>query len=195
LRRLEKELFATFAEPQDIRPGPDLIGCSYLRACIDEALRLSPPIPGLLPRKVLQSGILIDGNFIPEGTIIGSAAYSIHHNAKYFPKPFQYIPERWIPGAASWVTKGSVDLAQSAFVPFSMGPRNCIGRGLAYNGLLTALARTVYTFEMRLQAGSTLGDVPDSSLEAIHRKGEFHLQDIFTSGKDGPMVEFRRRRK
>jgi len=198
LKRLEEEIYGVFGERdvEEIHSGPNLNSCVYLRACLDEAMRLSPPVGGLLPRTVLDGGITIDNHTFPAGTVVGTPHYTLHHNAAYYPSPFTYSPERWIAGSSPSITSESVEIAHSAFCPFSIGPRGCIGKGLAYTELMTALARIIWLFEMRLKLGETLGSVsvPDAEIAGTpERKGEFALKDTFTSVKNGPLVEFRRR--
>lgn len=68
LETLKKEIRSTFANKEQIVGGKELSDCRYLKACIDEAMRLAPPVPGLLPREVTaKEGIEIDGVYIPEG--------------------------------------------------------------------------------------------------------------------------------
>lgn len=190
LAKLQKEVRAAFTDVEDIKIGPALSSLHYLRACIDEAMRLSPSVGGILPRQVLPGGIEIDGYTIPEGTVVGVPHYTIHHNATYYPSPFAFHPERWLSEEPT-----SVQLAQSAFCPFSIGPRGCIGKGMAYVELTTALARAVWMFDMRLQPGSTVGEGGGGGAAewGRQRRDEFQLKDTFTSMKDGPWVEFRPR--
>ena len=112
LSRLQEEIDNAFPSQEDIRAGPLLSGCHYLWACITESLRLSPPAGGLMAREVLPGGMEINGHTFPEGTEVGTPHYAIHHDAAYYPKPFAYIPERWLPGGGYDVAK-----AQSAFAP------------------------------------------------------------------------------
>ena len=193
LERLSQEIRSTFSDIEEIHSNPTLNACHYLRAVIDESMRLSPPVGGILPREVLPGGIDIDGLHLPEGVVVGTPHYSLHHNPDYFPSPFEFNPERWIPDSSPRVTKSSVTLAQSAFCPFSIGPRGCIGKGLAYVELMTSLARTVYLYEMRLARGTTLGEGNAELEDGRRRKGEYQLKDSFTSIKDGPLVEFKER--
>lgn len=193
LERLTSEIRAAFADVEAIHPGPVLSACHYLRACLDEAMRLSPSVGGLLPRQILPGGASVDGHALPAGTVVGVPHYALHHNAAYYPSPFAFDPVRWLDAPAA-----SIHRAQSAFCPFSVGPRGCIGKGMAYVELTTALARAVWLFEMRLAPGSTLGGGgAGAGGEGVewgrHRAGEFQLRDTFTSMKDGPMVEFRPR--
>jgi cytochrome P450 len=193
LQKVAKEVRDTFDDLEEIQAGPKLSACTYLRAVIDESMRLSPPVGGLLPREVLAGGITIDGESLPAGVVVGTPHYTIHHNPAYFPSPFTFSPERWIADSSPSVTADSVVLAQSAFCPFSIGPRGCIGKGMAYTELSTALARTLFLYDMRLAPGMRVGE-GDRDLEfGRHRATEYQLRDSFTSLKDGPIVEFRRR--
>jgi cytochrome P450 len=152
-------------------------------------MRLSPSVGGALPREVLPGGLIADGHFFPAGTVLAVPHYAIHHNPAYYPDPFAYKPERWLDA-----NKGAVELAHSAFCPFSIGPRACIGKGMAYLELSVALARMVWLFDMRLKPGSRVGEGGWEGAEyGRHRAGEYQLMDKFTSWMDGPLVEFRRR--
>ncbi|KAK4442620.1 Isotrichodermin C-15 hydroxylase [Podospora aff. communis PSN243] len=194
LALVTEEIRAKFSNVEDIHQGPLLTSCTYLRACIDEAMRLSPSVGGLLPREVLPGGMTIDGESIPAGIVVGTPHYTIHHNPAYYPDPFAYIPERWIANEKSGVTEQHVAVAQSAFCPFSIGPRGCIGKGLAYIEMTITLARVLFLYDVRRAQG--IVDPGEGRRDAEwgrHREGEFQLVDTFTSLKEGPMVEFRRR--
>ncbi|KAI1803057.1 cytochrome P450 [Daldinia bambusicola] len=201
LQKASQEVRAKFDDVEKICQGPVLNSCTYLRACIDEAMRMSPSVGGILPREVLKGGIMVDGEYIPEGMVIGTPHYTIHHNPAYYPRPFSYVPERWIEGShktfgepsESNVTEQDVSLAQSAFCPFSIGPRGCIGKGLAYIEMMTTLARTLYLYDLRKSAGFDPGEGNPDLEWGRRRVDEFQLIDQFTSFKDGPMVEFRKR--
>jgi cytochrome P450 len=160
LHTLEAEISSAFSSLDSMTPSK-LVALPYLRAVVDESLRLAPPVPSLLPRKVLKGGIIIDGNHIPEGTIVGVPAYAIHRNPEYFPEPDKFIPERWLatepddtasssPSSNLPRTRHSVSLARQAFIAFSQGSRGCIGRQLAYYELHTVLAHLLYRFDIRL---------------------------------------------
>jgi cytochrome P450 len=201
LQKATEEVRARFSDVEEIHQSPALNSCTYLRACIDEAMRMSPSVGGIPPREVLPGGITVDGEFIPEGTVIGTPHYTIHHNPAYYPEPFTYTPERWIAGShknstgygASTVSEDEVATAQSAFCSFSIGPRGCIGKGLAYIELSTTLARMLYLYDLRKSAGYDPAEGNESLEWGRHRPGEYQLIDQFTSLKDGPMVEFRKR--
>lgn len=194
LAQATKEVRNAFDNAEDIVHGSALTGCRFLRACIDEAMRMSPPVGGGLPRRILPGGLDIEGAHFPGGIDVCVPHYTLHHNASYFPSPFTYDPSRWLPDASSQELAQFHDLALSAFCPFSIGPRGCIGKGLAYVEMTTVLARTLFLFDMRLAPGTTLGEGGPEMEEGRRRAGEFQLKDTFTSMKDGPFVQFRARR-
>ena len=121
-------------------------------------MRLSPPVAGGLPRAVLEGGLTIDNNHIPAGVDVCVPHYAIHHNDAYFPHPFEFMPERWIRDQAPASLVDRLDAAHSAFCPFSVGPRGCIGKGLAYVELSVTLARVLFAFDMRLTPGTSVGE-------------------------------------
>src|SRR6266536_1009867 len=158
LEKLSHEIRSIFSDIEAIHTSPILNSCVYLRAVIDEAMRMAPPVGGILPREVLLGGIDIDGLHLPEGVVVGTPHYALHHNPDYFPAPFTFNPDRWIPDSSPEVTKDAVAIAQSAFCPFSIGPRGCIGKGLAYAELMTSLARIVFMYDMKLADGTSVGE-------------------------------------
>jgi cytochrome P450 len=128
------------------------LSCPYLQACIKEALRMSPPVAGLMPRETLAGGMEVDGELFPENDEIGTPHYAIHHNEDYFERPFEYEPQRWLSGPTP---ASQVALARSAFCAFIVSPRDCIGKAFAYHELLTVLARLLWQFDMRLPPNDT----------------------------------------
>ena len=182
LAKLTSLVRDTFANVEDIVSGPAVADLRFLRACIDESLRLCPPVPTLLPREILEGGMEIDGMYFPATTVVGVPAYSLHHNPEYHPAPFTFNPMRWMVDEKG-TNADLVKLAQSAFCPFSIGPRGCIGKGVAYLELTLALARTLWLYDMRL-VESNMGTGSD---------GNYAIKDIFVAEKHGPLVQFKMR--
>jgi cytochrome P450 len=181
LNKLVTELKDTFNDVEEIKSGTKLNSCQYLRACIDEALRLSPPVPGGLPREVLAGGMAIDGEFIPAGVDVTVPIYALHHNASYFPDPEKFKPDRWI---KTFSPPEELQVAQEAFSVFLLGPRGCIGKNMAYMELLITVARVVWLFELRLVDGGT----KTISFGDKERAGIFDILDYFVAEKEGPMM-------
>jgi cytochrome P450 len=193
MQKVCKEIREAFGDVEEIVTGPKLSGCSFLRACIDETMRMTPPVAGALPRQVLPGGMDIDGRQIPAGVDVGVPIYAIHHNPDYFPQPFDYIPERWLSDPSANPLHASLAAAQSAYNPFSIGPRGCIGKGLAYVELAVTIARVLYLFNLRLAPGTTLGSGSKDLGVGRTRETEYQIQDVFASKKNGPILQFRAR--
>ena len=193
LQKLNDEIRSTFSnfDEIDTYSSTKLVSCTYLNAVIDETMRMSPSVTGTVPREVLKGGLMIDGEHIPAGTIVGTGFYSIHHSPKYFSDPSTYKPERWIPGSSAEVTAESVEQAKDGFFPFSFGPRGCIGKSLAYMEMRAVVAKTVWLYDMRLELGSTSSI--DPMVIGSSREGEFALKDRWQAEKDGPLVQFKQR--
>lgn len=191
--KLTEDILALFPSIDSIRGGPLLSKARYLRACIDEAMRISPGVPGLLPREVQPGGLSISGAYFPSGTDIGVPHYAIHHNEEYFPDSFEYKPERWLVDEDAGVSADSVEVAQSAFCPFSIGPRGCVGKALAMKEIMVVVGRLIWLFEMRIAEGTRVGEGTDSAAPGRKRKGELQMKDMFVGKAQGPLVQFRLR--
>uniref|UniRef100_A0A0A9YG98 Putative cytochrome P450 6a14 n=1 Tax=Lygus hesperus TaxID=30085 RepID=A0A0A9YG98_LYGHE len=107
---------------------------TYLSNCIDETLRLFPPVPFMM-RTCTKEYTFPDGTTIPKKTNIVIPVYSIQHDPKYFPEPEKFKPERFEHG----IIKGS-------YSPFGEGPRVCIGKRFALVEIKLAMARLLTTF-------------------------------------------------
>ncbi|KAH8695055.1 putative cytochrome P450 monooxygenase [Talaromyces proteolyticus] len=190
LELLKKEVRSTFSDVEDIVSGPQLNDLVYLKACVDEAMRLAPAVPGAIPREVMEGGAEVDGVHLPAGTNCGTPTFSIHRQAEYYREPMAYIPERWIEGATcqstsglSWTsTKYDIDIARRAFCPFSIGPRGCIGKSMALMEMRITLARIMFLFD--IEFADKTGEDAD---------GQFAMIDHFVVAKKGPNVIVRKR--
>ncbi|MCJ1345570.1 hypothetical protein MMC31_003777, partial [Peltigera leucophlebia] len=148
LATLKHELLATFTSVDEIRSGPKLSSCKYLRACLEESMRMSPPVAGDLNREVLPGGMQLEGDMIPAGTNVATDTYALHHNEQIFPDPFHFRPERWIADENNKTMAADVARAESAFSPFSVGPRVCLGKNLAYLELMVTMGRVLYRMDI-----------------------------------------------
>ncbi|KAI1454900.1 cytochrome P450 [Annulohypoxylon moriforme] len=188
--KLASEIRSTFNSGNEIR-GPTLAGCTYLRACIDEALRMSPPASGILWREPFpeNQAFAVDGHVIPKGTIIGVNIYSVHHNEEYFPDPFTFQPERWL---SETITPEKKKIMRDAFIPFSLGPRGCAGKAMAYLEVSLVMAKTLWYFDFKPASGSVgkVGSGASNMGYGRERSEEFQLFDIFTASHDGPYLIF-----
>ncbi|RYP04742.1 hypothetical protein DL764_004249 [Monosporascus ibericus] len=119
--------------------------CKHLSAVISEALRLYGATPSHLERVVPAGGItLFTGHEIPAGTIVGVQSYSLHRDAKVFPSPEVFEPDRWLQATPEM---------RKALSPWGFGSRICMGMHLAYVEFRLALAVLVGNFEISLPDG------------------------------------------
>ncbi|KAL5520928.1 hypothetical protein ACEPAF_2931 [Sanghuangporus sanghuang] len=121
----------------------------YLNAVINEALRLQPAVPTVLQRSPLEGsgGKFVAGRFVPESTAVYVPPYVLHRDPRYFsPFPDSFIPERWIDCDSKFTTN------TSAFIPFSTGPANCVGKNLALLEMRMVVAAIVQKFDIRFAA-------------------------------------------
>ena len=192
--KLVDEVRGTFTSAQSIRSGSELQSCVYLRACINEAMRMSPPTSGAPWREVQDGGVLVDGELFPSGCDVGCCLYALHHNEAYFPDSFTFAPERWITGE-SFVSKDQRERAANAVKPFSLGPRGCAGKSLALLELSLTTAKVLWAMDFRRAAGpqGDLGQGALGSSEGRHRPKEYQLFTHITSSGHGPVLQYRRR--
>lgn len=113
-------------------------------AVFKEGLRFYPPVAGEMPRVVPKGGATIAGQFVPHGTVVAAAQYAMNHAPRNFADSFSFQPERFL--TPDKFPTDNFDVLQ----PFSTGPRNCVGKNLAYAEMRTLLARLVWNFDLEL---------------------------------------------
>jgi cytochrome P450 family 4 len=115
----------------------DLQEMKYLELVIKEALRLYPSVP-FYARETNQE-VEFGGTKIPKGVNITIFAYGIHRDPKYFPDPEKFDPSRFetIDGKLPY-----------AYIPFSAGPRNCIGQKFAMLELKSTISKVIRNFKL-----------------------------------------------
>ncbi|KAG9235759.1 cytochrome P450 monooxygenase-like protein [Amylocarpus encephaloides] len=99
----------------------------YLDAVVNESMRLRHPTPISLPRVVPPSGRVIDGTFIPGNTIVGVNLHVISTSPLYWVEGHEFHPERFLKPEDERYEKRFEKDVKAAYMPFSTGPRNCIG--------------------------------------------------------------------
>jgi len=119
----------------------DLPRLTYCLQVFKETMRLYPPAPGIL-REALHDTV-IDDYKVPKGATLMISPYTLHRRADYFPEPESFQPERFTPEREKL-------LLRSAYIPFSAGPRICIGNHFALmeGQLLIATIAQHYTFSL-----------------------------------------------
>lgn len=142
-QNLATEIRNTFASDEEITVAR-LSECKYLLATVEECLRIYPPSPANHTRMVPTEGIVLNGERVPGGTGVGMPMYAAFRASSNFTYPDRFAPERWL-GDPMYK-----DDKKGALQPFSFGPRNCLGRHLAYQEIKLALGKLVYHFDLEL---------------------------------------------
>ncbi|KAH6872093.1 cytochrome P450 [Thelonectria olida] len=117
----------------------------YLTACLDEALRIYPPVADTFPRNTGPRSEVINGQLIPPWTTIGVNHWSTNHSPRNYTRPDDFIPERWLEGQTGF-ENDKKDVTR----PFHIGPRNCLGRNLAYFEMRLLIAKLFWRFDFEL---------------------------------------------
>ncbi|KAJ4349096.1 hypothetical protein N0V95_004877 [Ascochyta clinopodiicola] len=119
----------------------------YLLAVLQEGLRYYPPVPTGFPRTVPGAGQAISGHFIPGGTSVYVSQHATNHSARNFADADAFVPERWLEEERDARYE---DDKREVVQPFSFGPRNCLGKNLAYAEMRLILAKLLWTFDLEL---------------------------------------------
>ncbi|RAK82556.1 cytochrome P450 [Aspergillus fijiensis CBS 313.89] len=149
LSRVTQEIRAAFSDERDITVHR-AAQLPYLHAVLEESLRMYPPVPGILPRVTPAPGQLICGRFVPAGTSVGLHHWACYRSTRNFSDPDTFWPERWMAGEDD--ARFAKD-DRGAFHPFSYGPRNCLGRNLAYAELQLIVSKLFWNFDAELMPG------------------------------------------
>ncbi|OGM49458.1 hypothetical protein ABOM_001641, partial [Aspergillus bombycis] len=156
LSRLREEI-DTVADEGEVAIAYDKVkDLPYLRACLDESLRILPPTPFNLPRKTPPEGCEILGQWVPGNTTVSMSSYVAHRDTNVFPDPEVFRPERWLGEAGKQL--------QPYFITFSAGARGCIGRNISYLEQTTIVASIINRYDLELADPS----VEQSSYEHLN---------------------------
>ncbi|CEM01422.1 unnamed protein product [Vitrella brassicaformis CCMP3155] len=117
----------------------------YLRCVLKEVMRVRPIVPFV--DRLLKEPLTVNGITLPKGTIVWLNFMAVQNDARYWPAPSVFRPERWMEG-----TEGtSQPMAHSdAFLPFSAGPRNCIGQKFAMQEAQVIISSLLRSFSVSL---------------------------------------------
>ncbi|XP_065891973.1 cytochrome P450 4B1-like [Dysidea avara] len=119
----------------------DLNKLVYTSMCIKESMRMYPPVP--LYSRQLSQDYTLDGYKLQKGSVVTVNVNGHHHNPRIWPDPEKFDPQRF--SAENAKTHDSF-----AFIPFSAGPRNCIGQNFAMNEMKIAIAHIINRFRIEV---------------------------------------------
>jgi cholesterol 24(S)-hydroxylase len=135
-------------------PYEDLSKLEYTLAVLKETLRMCPPGSGTA--RITTEDTVIYGTKIPAHTTLGVSFHSIGHSKRYWTNPEEFSPDRFLAGNES---------SSGAFIPFSIGPRNCIGQQFAMIEARILFAKLLQNFSFSLVPGQSLGHVVDTTMK------------------------------
>jgi cytochrome P450 len=113
------------------------------RACVDEAIRLYPPIAAI--SRVANGPDKLGDEAVRRGTLVVIAPYVLHRHRLLWSDPNLYDPARFLPGARS-------SIARFTYLPFGAGPRTCIGSSFALQETTAFVANIIKNFEIQLSS-------------------------------------------
>lgn len=129
------------------------LGCA--ERVIKESMRLYPPAWSLA-RTVVKDFELREYK-IPSGANLVMSPWIMHHHPGYFPNPWKFDPDRWLPERAQ-------KLPRFAYFPFGGGPRQCIGNAFAMMEATLLLATIAQRFRLRAVSNDPIIPVPSFTL-------------------------------
>ncbi|XP_039314243.1 cytochrome P450 4C1 [Solenopsis invicta] len=133
--KVHDELEEVFGDSETPASVKELSQLKYLDRVIKETLRIFPSVP-VISRELVED-VKLDDNILPKDYTVVVPMLLIHRNPEVWPEPLKFDPDRFLP-------ENSKHRNPYAYVPFSAGPRNCIGQRFALleeKTVLTAILR------------------------------------------------------
>lgn len=142
VKKLQKEIDAAVPTSQDVPVFEQVKDLPYIEMVIKETMRIHSTSSLGLPRVVPPGGADICGRHWPAETVLSVPAYTIHHSKEIWgPDADEFRPERW---------EKVTELQKASFIPFSVGPRACVGRNVAEMELALIVGTVFHNFEFEL---------------------------------------------
>nr|QZK27654.1 cytochrome P450 monooxygenase CYP4G113 [Conogethes punctiferalis] len=161
--KVYSELYEIFGDSDRPATFEDTVRMKYLERVILETLRMYPPVPAIARYLKRDVQISTKNYVIPAGATVVIAQYKIHRSPKYYKNPDVYDPDNFLP-------ENTQNRHYYSFIPFSAGPRSCVGRKYAMLKLKVLLSTILRNYK-------TVSVVPED---------QFALQaDIILKRTDG----------
>lgn len=119
----------------------DLANLKYTQMCIKESMRIYPPVFRVFRK--LHEDTVLDGHSLPKGTLVNIGIIDIHRNPSVWDKPMEFNPLRFHPD-------NDDNRSPFSYIPFSAGPRNCIGQNFALNEERVVISSILNRFSLSL---------------------------------------------
>ncbi|XP_011871727.1 PREDICTED: cytochrome P450 4C1-like [Vollenhovia emeryi] len=162
--KVHEELEEVFGDSEEPASVKELSQLKCLDRVIKETLRIFPSVPFV--SRELTEEVKLDKYTIPKGVLVTMPIYLIHRNSEVWPNPTKFDPDRFLP-------ENSKNRNPYAYVPFSAGPRNCIGQRFALleeKIVLTAILR-----KWRVKSMKTLDTIKYAGVLILRPCEEVHV--------------------
>ncbi|KAL6257984.1 hypothetical protein P5V15_011579 [Pogonomyrmex californicus] len=110
---------------------------SYLERCLKESLRLYPSVPYIM--RAISEDVNLHSYLVPSGTLLYIGIQEVHRDSNFWPNPEVFDPDRFLPDKIQ-------NRHPYSYIPFSGGPRNCIGQRFAMLEMKAMIAPLIYNF-------------------------------------------------
>ncbi|XP_035431348.2 cytochrome P450 4g15 [Spodoptera frugiperda] len=157
--RVYDELYQIFGDSDRPATFNDTLQMKYLERVILETLRMYPPVP-IIARQLKKDAQIVTNNYVlPAGATIVIATYGIHRHPQHYKDPDTFNPDNFLP-------ENMANRHYYSYIPFSAGPRSCVGRKYALLKLKILLSTILRNYK-------TISDVPE---EEFQLKGDIILK-------------------
>ena len=140
----------------------------YTRACLFEVLRYASVTPLTFDHTTLKD-TEISGHRIPKGMPVYVNLFGLHHNNKYWDKPWDFNPKRFLDDKGNLVASDHMN--RKRMMTFGAGPRACIGQSFALARLFILTTSLMRTFKVTPVPGETI----------IHDPRKYEIGAIFNA--------------
>ncbi|KAF8373061.1 hypothetical protein PRIPAC_79490 [Pristionchus pacificus] len=132
-----EEIYGIFGDSDRDCTHDDMNAMKFTERFIKETMRIFPPVP--LIERELGADFQMGKYLLPKGSEIFIAPHLVHHNPEVYPDPFTFDPDRFLP-------ENIAKRSPYDFLPFSAGPRNCLGQKFALHEMKTIVSWTLRYF-------------------------------------------------
>lgn len=133
----------------------DVEALEYTERVVRESMRLYPPVWGLLREPVEDD--VVGGYRVPAGATVGLYQWVVHRDPRFYEDPLAFDPDRWSDAFRS-------SLHPFAYVPFSAGPRRCLGDRFARLEAQLVVATVLQRYHLEAVPGEDLELAPSITL-------------------------------
>uniref|UniRef100_A0A131XVF7 Putative cytochrome p450 4w1 n=1 Tax=Ixodes ricinus TaxID=34613 RepID=A0A131XVF7_IXORI len=140
-QKIHDELDSIFGDDTERHVShEDMKEMRYLECVLKESQRIYPSVP--FYSRLCEEPFELGGTMLPKGTVVQVSNYFLHRDPKVFPKPEEFCPDRFLP-------ENSKGRHPFAYVPFSAGPRNCIGQRFAMSEEKIVIANILRRYKLQ----------------------------------------------